>query len=107
MRITEECSSAIAVAGRCIATISASSPISAPGPAMTSAPPLVLDPERAALHDEAGIGVVAAWNSFSPRAKSRCSEPIASTRSAVAPNRRSVGTRSSRATSSSIDMQNR
>ena len=37
-RITEECSSAIAVDGRGIATTSASSPISAPGPAMISAP---------------------------------------------------------------------
>jgi exodeoxyribonuclease-3 len=41
---------------------------------------------------------------ISPRAKLRCSEPIASMRSAVAPSRRRVGTRSSRATSSSIDM---
>ena len=38
-RITVECSTATALDGRRIATISASSPIRAPGPAMISAPP--------------------------------------------------------------------
>ena len=48
-----------------------------------------------------------AANNKSLRLKSRCSEPIASIRSAAVPSRRRVGTRSSKATSSSIDMQDR
>src|SRR6202008_4589844 len=44
---------------------------------------------------------------MSPRATSRCSEPIASMRSEAVPSRCKVGTRSSRATSSSIDIRKR
>jgi len=57
MRITEPRSSAVAVDGRFIATIKASSPISAPGPAMISAPPS--STRKVPLHDIAGIGGVA------------------------------------------------
>ena len=64
----------------------------------------VLDADRAALNDIAGIRLVAGVEQIIAGEKSRCSEPIASMRSAVVPNRRNVGTRSSRATSSSIDM---
>ncbi len=45
--------------GRCIATISASSPINAPGTRDHFGAGAVLDPERAALNDKSGIGIIA------------------------------------------------
>ena len=61
MRITVDGSCAVAVAGRLVSAISASSPSSVPGPAMTS--PIAFDalvePERALLDDVAAVGRLA------------------------------------------------
>ncbi len=66
----------------------------------------VVDAEGAALHDKSGIGLLALLEQHGRRAHtSRCSEPIASMRSDSRPNKRKVGTRSSKATSSSMDIR--
>ena len=61
MRITVDGSRAVAVAGRLVSAISANSPSSVPGPAMTS--PTGFDaafqPERSFLDDIAAVGRIA------------------------------------------------
>src|SRR5438067_660258 len=103
--MTEVCSSAIAPDGRFMGTTSASSPISVPGPAITSAPAPSSTRKAPRWTTKPASASSPRLNRMSPRAKSRCSEPIASMRNEASPNRRSVGTRSRSATSSSIDIQ--
>src|SRR5438445_11022310 len=103
--MTEECSIAIALDGRFIGTTSASSPISVPGPAIISAPAPSSTRKAPRWTTKPASASSPRLNRTSPRTKSRCSEPIASMRNDASPNRRSVGTRSSSATSSSIDIQ--
>src|SRR5260221_10548476 len=105
MRTAEEYSSAVALAGRRIATTSASSPIRVPGPAVVSAPApsSIRNAPRWTTKPESASSPC--LNKRSPRTTSRCSEPIASMRKASLPNKRNVGTRSNRTTSSSIDIQ--
>src|SRR5947208_846135 len=103
--MTEACSIAIALDGRFIGTISASSPISAPGLAIISAPAPSSTLKAPRWTTKPASATSPRLNRMSPRTKSRCSEPIASIRNEASPNRRSVGTRSRSATSSSIDIQ--
>src|SRR5438309_5427924 len=103
--MTEACSIAIALDGRFIGTINASSPISAPRLAIISAPAPSSTRKAPRWTTKPASASSPRLNKTSPRTKSRCSEPIASMRNEASPNRRSVGTRSRSATSSSIDIQ--
>ena len=68
---------------------------------------LDMDAKGAVLNDVPAVRLVTGAKQDRAAGELRCSEPMASTRKASAPNRRRVGTRSSRTTSSSIDMQDR
>src|SRR3954467_8228780 len=103
--MTEACSIAIALDGRFIGTISASSPINAPELAIISAPAPSSTRKAPRWTTKPASASSPRLNKTSPRTKLRCSEPIASMRNEASPNRRSVGTRSRSATSSSIDIQ--